>query len=160
MNWKILLLIIVALILYTEWRGPWEERARKNFNEHFTAFEKLEQMQRKDIGTYFIGQPGLPSPSKGLTKERWGEYLKLLDEASLIAMLYVKVEPKKRMIRFMDDEDANDYGYVYMEYPPPKFFNSFKECVPIMPTESCYVLLRKNWYLFSERARLEQTDAK
>ncbi len=161
MNWKILLLIIASLILYWIWGSHWEERARENFNEHFPVFEKLEQMQHEDIHAFFIGHPreGAAFAGRGLSKERWAEYLKLLDEANLSYMIYVNDEPKKRMVRFHDDLKG-DGGYVYMEYPPPKFFNSFEKCEPIMPSESCYIVLRKNWYLFTENYRLEQTDAK
>ena len=60
------------------------------------------------------------------------------------------------MVRFYEDIDIVDSGYVYMEYPPPKFFNKRSECKPIMPSQSCYILLRKNWYMFSEKYRLEQ----
>lgn len=159
MNWRRLLLVITAIWLYGVWNGPLEWRMRHNFNQHFAAFEKLEQMQREDIHTYFVGHPENNAPHSGLTEERWAEYLKLLDEANIDFLLYTFTEPKKRRVEFLE-AGANDWGYVYMKYPPPKFFNSFKECVPIMPSESCYILLRSNWYLFTEHARLEQTDAK
>lgn len=159
-KWTVIVLlgIVSILLLYREWRGPWEDRARDNFNKHFSAFEKLERMQREDIHTFYIGGDKNAGHAR-LSQKRREEYLRLLDEAHLSFMIYGFDEPKKRMVRFYE-EGAHGYGYVYMEYPPPKFFNTFDECEPIMPSRSCFIVLRKNWYLYDELFRLEQTDAK
>ena len=93
--------------------------------------------------------------NEGLTNERWNEYKKALKQANLEHFIYQYDRPDKRQVWFYE-KDKNDSGYVYMEYAPPKYFNSFSECKPIMPSQSCYILLRKNWYMFSERYRLEQ----
>jgi hypothetical protein len=93
--------------------------------------------------------------NEGLTNERWSEYKKLLKQAGLEHFVYTYDRPDKRQVWFFE-KDKNDSGYVYMEYEPPEYFNSYSECKPIMPSQSCYILLRKNWYMFSERYRLEQ----
>ncbi|MEQ1544563.1 hypothetical protein [Methyloglobulus sp.] len=160
MNWKIILLIIVALLLYWIWHAPWEWRMRHNFNQHFAAFQKLEQMQRENIEVYYIGHENEHYENSRLGEERYSEYKKLLGKANLDHIIYINDEPKKRMVRFQEVRSLDAGGYVYMEYPPPKIFNSFKECKPIMPSESCFILLQKNWYLYSEKFRMEQPDAK
>ena len=153
----------------------WPKYYTENFNQNFEAFQKLEQMQREDIHTGLLGvsvdrQNGFPiykngvieSYLKQVSDKRWSEYQKLLAQASLVGFDYMSDEPKKRMLRFYSIYTVEyDNGYVYMEYPPPKYSNSmYSKCERIRPTESCYQLLRKNWYHFYERSRLEQKDAK
>ena len=93
--------------------------------------------------------------NEGLTKEKWSEYKNLLARAGFVNLIYEYDRPDKRQVWF-NPENINNSGYVYMEYPPPIFFQSYKDCKPIMPSESCYIFLRENWYLYWERFRLEQ----
>ena len=173
--YMLLIFVSTACSQYMDYR----ERERKAFfDKNFEAFQKLEQMQRKDINVFAISINGFSSYKKikdncstysnnieygcyefkgnqGVTNERWNEYKKLLTQANVFQLIYQYDKPNKRQVWF-HAEGENDSGYVYMEYPPPKFFRKFSECEPIMPTHSCYVLLRKNWYMFQEWARLEQ----
>ena len=91
----------------------------------------------------------------GLTNERWDEYKKLLERADLRQLVYEYDRPDKRQVFFYHGTD-NDLGYLYSEFPPPVYFNNISECKPIMPSQSCFILLRKNWYIFYEKFRLEQ----
>ena len=152
----------------------WDKYYKDNFNQNFEAFQKLEQMQREDIHTGLRGvsvdsensspiyKSGvIESYRKYVSDERWSEYKKLLAQANLNAFSYIWDEPKKRMLRFYTIYTTeSNTGYVYMEYPPPKSSNSVYKCNKIMPSESCYTFLRKNWYVFGERYKLEQKDAK
>ena len=131
-----------------------ESQRRDRFNKNFGTFQKLEQMQREDIST--VGHVSINRDLGNLSKTRLSEYRKLMKQAGIEYFGYISEEPKKRMVRFHEDINIADSGYVYMEYPPPKFFRRFSECEPIMPSQSCYILLRKNWYMFSEKYRLPQ----
>lgn len=135
-----------------------ENQRREHFNKNFEAFQKLEQMQREDVslisGISFKKVYGYIDRS--ISEARLSEYRKLMKQAGLEYFGYVTDEPKKRMVRFYEDIDIFDFGYVYMEYPSPRFFNKLSECEPIMPSQSCYILLRKNWYMFSEKYQLKQ----
>ena len=171
---------LLSLVSCSQYQDYQENQRRDNFNKNFDAFQKLEQMQRKDINVFAISinefksykeiENNCPTYKKdnveyefcyefisnqGITPERWGEYKKLLGQVNIFQLVYQYDAPNKRQVWFYA-EDENDSGYVYMEYPPPRFFRKFSECEPIMPTHSCYVLLRKNWYMFQEWARLEQ----
>ena len=135
-----------------------ENQRRDNFNKNFDAFQKLEGMQREDknlIYAIHFDKVYEMTSSEKIKIERVAIYRIFMKRAGLKGFGYIAEEPKKRMVRFYDT-DSVDSGYVYMEHPPPKFFRKFSECEPIMPTHSCYILLRKNWYMFQEWARLEQ----
>lgn len=91
---------------------------------------------------------------------RLKEYRRLMKLAGIELFMYFSEEPKKRKVIFNESIDVAGLGVVYMEYPPPMYFKNFSECRPIMPSQSCYILLRKNWYMFSERYTLDQENAK
>ena len=160
---------ILAILFVVTACADYEKNTRENFNKNFDAFQKLEQMQREDIKVLssvrlidehpveFAYNKGLLEKVaiKNFSNERWNEYRKLLKQAGVDYFSYVSDEPKKRMVRFGELEYV-EHGYVYMEFPPIKFFNSYKECKPILPSNSCYIYLRKNWYMYSERYRLKQ----
>lgn len=165
--------------------GNDEKERRENFDKNYEAFAKLEEMQRQDKNIYFVSIERFGSfkgtekdacskykqnnvehdfcyefkHDQGLSSERFIQYKNLLNQANLYQIVYQFDEPKKRHLRF-HQAGLNDSGYTYMEYPPPKYFNSFKECKPIMPSNSCFVYLRKNWYMYRENFRLEQESAK
>ncbi len=174
---SILILTMTSCSQYKDYR---ENQSRENFNKNFEAFSKLEQMQRDDINVFAISVNGFKSFKKiksncpayknnnieyefcykftsnqGITDERWSDYKKLLMRANEFQMIYQYDKPIKRQVWFHSKAE-NDSGYVYMEYPPPKFFKKSSECQPIMPSQSCYIVLRKNWYMFSEKFALKQ----
>lgn len=173
-------MLLLNMTSCSQYRDYRESLRRDNFNKNFDAFQKLEQMQRKDIKVFSISINDFKSFKRvktncptfknnnieyescyqftsklGITANRFNEYKRLLSQAGMVQLIYQHDKPNKRQVWF-HAEGENDSGYVYMEYPPPKFFRKFSECEPIMPTHSCYVLLSKNWYMFQEWARLEQ----
>ena len=171
-----------------DWDKYYKDNFNQNF-EAFQKLEQMqrEDMQHGDINLGALGNDAFVSfkelkvdacssyryndieykycyvtyKNTGITNERWSEYKKLLAQANLNAFSYIWDEPKKRMVRFYTIYTTeSNTGYVYMEYPPPKSSNSVYKCNKIMPSESCYTFLRKNWYVFGERYKLEQKDAK
>lgn len=131
-----------------------ESERKEFFNKNFEVFAKLEKTQREDMR--LVGHVSINRDYGNLSEARLGEYRKLMKQAGLEYFGHFIDEPEKRIVRFYEDIEIVDSGYVYMEYPPPKFFNNLSECKPIKPTESCYILLKENWYWFSERYRLKQ----
>lgn len=172
--------LILSMTSCSKYKDYRENQRRENFKKNFEAFAKLEQMQREDIHVFAVSINGFNSfkeiknncptyknnnieyefcyeftNNQGVTNKRWNDYKKLLMQANEFQLIYQFDKPNKRQLWF-HAESENDSGYVYMEYPPPKFFKKFSECQPIMPSHSCYILLRKNWYMFYEWSRLKQ----
>lgn len=154
--------VIFLLSSCSEYNAYVENKRRENFDKHFEAFQKLEHMQREDIkilsGMTFERVVG-PVGTK-VSEVRLKEYRRLMKLAGIERFIYISSEPKKRMVEYNENSELIDSGYVYMENPPSVYFKSFSECKPIMPSDSCYVLLRENWYMYNYRYRLEQDNAK
>ena len=163
LKWIFLYGILSMILLTTnscsQYMDYKENQHKENFNKNFEIFQKLEQMQREDIklisGVSLDKVFAYPD-SKKLSQKRIEKYRNLMRQIEIESFEHITEEPEKRMVRFYAHKERVDYGYVYMEYPPPRFFNKLSECEPIMPSQSCYILLRKNWYIFSERYRLKQ----
>ena len=133
-NYRLILCLLLGILLlnmtscskYQDYR---ENQRRDNFNKNFEVFQKLEKMQREDIRR--VGHVSINRDFGNLSKARLNEYRELMKQAGLEYFGYVSEEPKKRMVRFYQDIDIVDSGYVYMEYPPPNFLISVLNVSPL-----------------------------
>ena len=177
-HWLLLLTALILLLLLMscdQYRNYKENERKENFYKNYEVFQKLEEMQRKDINFYFISlerwsaiapgfKLGIDNPflwpntenmyrnlvKITLSKERWNEYKKLLKQANVDVIAYDFTSPKRKVTLCNTNECQDDY--IFMEEPlsSKEVFNSYSDCkAAILKTPSlskCYLLLRKNWY--------------
>jgi hypothetical protein len=142
-------LVISVLLITACSQKPTEKELRAQFFEHKTEINMLLKMQHEDSKVIRIAPTftrlsndwSWPRKEIGFSEKRWDEYRHLF----ILAKINNCLQKEKESVAFLVDRWR---GFIYFKKPPHDIRKSFEECHMVKKSDTCFVPVDGNWYLF------------